>query len=860
MEIHDIYEDTAEQMHDSDDETAEKIAPEVSAPTVACRTLYRGRNYDWQTKINLHVHIIEHLEHDTLELVAFNTSSLVEAPRVYLRTSAVADRVDTDVSDALAEEVRKEFEKAIFPRPLASEIELMLTRNAIVEFVRSRIVLSSQPFTVEVKDTVEVKEGGGKDGKDGKDGGGGRAVKKTPAENVAKPRRGSIISSGVVKMIRKVSMDSKEEEDVEKAGHAGPKLLRLRPKSMTRAKVTRYGKSATLVGDVSGVFVSKEERLLLKVLKSHSAAGKVVSASKQAVIRRLSQVKRKSKTKVGRQHFVTFSKFRTDHDLLLESLSFIHISDFLLLQQVSRTWHSVLSGALRSMAHMSVTSRDVYNREMRKLKPYPGQLPRYVRRSSRDHRDSEGVRRGGVHWDEEGEEEEEDETYRWGSADPRFKWRDVFVDCATVKRVVFFGSRPLTSLHLHYVVLNADIINNLSRLSGRLKKLSLGVVKMEDEEVPRPQSPKEQPLINFPVKATPPGQRKSSKDTAPTARSVTSRSLSFGKGVLHGKLVAASIAAAAAAEADAETKAKADAAAAEAAAAAHPELVLDPVYPHANLRYLNGADVKKILHACGNGLTHLSLSVTVGDMPPDAFRFCPNLETFNASDSVISETIVNSRHDYEGYLDTAVLVEGLQNIPLPDLLCMMKESPREAMLLLDKRGNITVANQAWEKMTSYSSAAVEGSKIDFLQGDLTDLDEFARLTEAMKHQISAESVTTFLHRADGTAFLAQLVFIPNVSKFRGLPLASDCLTPDALGQMALELQKGGVETLKGDGLKGDGGMKEWLVGQRQLSYHFIRFGYLSEPFDPLRKLHPDWHLHPDWSKRHKGPIGHSSFL
>jgi hypothetical protein len=485
-----VEDEDEEVMHDSDDDFIAEIAFEGSAPTVACRTLYKARKYDWKTKTNLHVHIIEHLKFDTLELVAFDTNSLVEAPRVYLRTSSVAQRVESEgvASDALVEEVRKEFDKANMLLPLVSEIENVLTRNAIVEFLLTRMVVSGQPsFTVDVKDVPGAGVGAGvgaagaagprpskiSSASENGSGFGSSGFGSGSVKNVSfKGHKPSMISSGVKRG------EVKEEVEVKVS-----RILRLRPKSMDRAKITRYGKSATLVGDVSGVRVSKEQKLLLKAVTTlHDlAVAAVVSASKQAVITRLATVKRKVKVKGNGKHFVTFAKFRTDLDLLVESLSFMHISDYLLMQLVCRTWNSVLSGALKSMSHMSVTSRDYYNREMRRIKPSPGQLgqmPRWVRRRVRSRW---GVGGGGWGGDEE-EDEEEEEGFSWKNADHRFKWRDIYVDCDTVKRVVFGYSvqtrYSLTSLHLHYVVLNADIINNLSRLSGRLKKLTLGVIKV----------------------------------------------------------------------------------------------------------------------------------------------------------------------------------------------------------------------------------------------------------------------------------------------------------------------------------------------------------------------------------------------
>lgn len=131
---------------------------------------------------------------------------------------------------------------------------------------------------------------------------------------------------------------------------------------------------------------------------------------------------------------------------------------------------------------------------------------------------------------------------------------------------------------------------------------------------------------------------------------------------------------------------------------------------------------------------------------------------------------------------------------------------------------------------------MSGIRIGFLRGDLTDPDDFDRLLESMKHQIRTESITTFIHRADGAAILAQIIFIPNITKHRGLPLKYECLSQEFLGQMALDQQEDATGKNQGLGssamLRRKKNIRDWIQGMKELSYHFFRFGCLSEPFFP----------------------------
>lgn len=217
------------------------------------------------------------------------------------------------------------------------------------------------------------------------------------------------------------------------------------------------------------------------------------------------------------------------------------------------------------------------------------------------------------------------------------------------------------------------------------------------------------------------------------------------------------------------------------------------------------------------------------------FRYAPKLAYLTATDLTLADKVRYTRQAFEGPVDVEEYSHSLAGISIPDLLSLMSDASHEAMMITDKRGHIVVGNAAWERLTGYTSENVFGIRIGFLRGPLTDEEEFGKILEAIKYQLSVEAATGFLHRNDGQAFLCQLLFIPNIAKFEGAPLTHECLSQDSLEQMALEQAEGKAAKEESRAKKN---MKDLLMAQRELSYHFFRFGCLSDAFHPHRSLVP----------------------
>mmetsp|Transcript_877 Transcript_877/g.1351 ORF Transcript_877/g.1351 Transcript_877/m.1351 type:complete len:872 (+) Transcript_877:122-2737(+) len=864
-------EEIDEEERDSDDDDKDSSKPnsrlhqeengDVNVDGVSSyRTIHKGRKYDWKTKINLHVHIIEHFYCDILEVVGFDTSTCVEAPRIFLSSSATLSRVDVQHSELLLTEVRKEFAKNNMIAPTEEVVHELLLKNAMVSYILERLFVSKTPlFKIEVKDNETSYRAPV----------GSRINEKRSVKNiewipeVKLPGQEGYVANLQATAAAAISVPAAR---LDSAVDGVATLTCQKPEHIAEVNIKRHGKSMSLVGEVVGEKNNKEEKLLAKLVSNHSSAA--IPTISRNIMNRLSLFKKKSKAKSQNyRQFASFHKFRNDNDLLLESLSFIHVSDYILLQRVCKLWHKVLSDAMRSTNHLDITSRDFHNQEMRCIMPGGGknqqggntELPTYVLKTA-------------------GEESPRSRMLR--NVDPRFRWRDVFVDAETVMRLLAYPTRHLLSLKLHYVVLNPAIIKYMKKLNGYLKELSLGVLKFDDSVHTSKSDHTSRQASDVVAQRDKPGaseqnletradggnrvgiprlpkgglsRRPSNRGAAPSsarhvndpsAEKVMGASMESGKNVLNHKRAISSSSPSAATEGRGLEAENADAGEDEKNTRKTRRI------PTSHLRYLHGHDVKSILAACGAGLLHLELSVTIGDIPPSAFKFCPKLTSFCATDCLISDSVTNSRRALEGYIDCQDLTRGMQGITMPDLLIMMSDSDKEAMMITDKKGQIVVVNQAWERLTGYTCLEVHGKTISILQGDLTDSDDFGRMLEAIKHQIGSESVTIFLHRPDASTFLAQIVFIPNVVKFRGLPLGPDALSMDKLGQMALDHQGNSNKgedvyreqhgQLPSSHAEGEPtvNMKDWLLGMRELSYHFLRFGALCEPFEPLRSLHP----------------------
>ena len=694
------------------------------------RTIYKGRKYNWQAKVNLHIHIIEHKFLDTLEIVAFNTSILTEAAHVYVSTSLIQSKIKIEYSQHLIEEVHKEYSKLNMKPPAKGDIEALLRRNAISSYICDRLTVTLMPtFSVDVKDIMEsyrIPVGKGTELRRNTldatrsaadrshiesaapfaphhsvwSGKRSTAINPIPtnAEQIRTPSTGSGCGSGGVVASSNGAVHQQQMATVS--------LLQRKPEALEETEIKRFGKSTTLIGTVIGEGVNAEEDLLGKFISQHNSPAMV---NTQNVMSRLSNLNigkaRKAQARVRNQKLLRgFQKFRNDNDLLQESLSFLHVSDLMRMRCVCKRWSLVLSNALQSATNVVISSRDYYNRELiaaaaaavlrdkdnvgqpdgevsRQASPVPEEEPvgesdhphttnidehgslvtaKRAKAKKRKHR---GM--GGKAWSRTSHTTTDDADEGGGSASV---WRKVFVRPSTLFTVLEISSRNIHTLKLHYVVINLKFIGHLSTLAGRLKVLSLGIIKLDDTKVDEEalqraaeaeqarkeavaaaalQAEREARLAVRRGYSRPFGSRTPSPVPTPNPRSplpLTDRSPSRSPTPpppnLNGQLTPSRRGIIGRPHASGLVSGRASSAVTpeppDGAGGIPPDLTPPPPLlpaelPVSALRYMNGSDVKSILFTCGSDLLHLELSITIGKNYVDAARRSKCVETISVS-------------------------------------------------------------------------------------------------------------------------------------------------------------------------------------------------------------------------------------
>jgi len=786
------------------------------------RTLYKGRKYNWQAKVNFHIHLIQHIYLDTVEIIAFDTASFNEAPHVFVPFSVVADKVHIEVHEHVVDEVCKDFEKRGIPPPSLDAVEEMVIRNAVGAYILDRITVTTHPlFCIDVRDYEKSyrKEAGS------------RANEKQKAVNAEWTEGPTYSHKGTMLKPYNMNHDSLASTflgtaDLDNLGiemASSTSIIHPKPESADLTVVQRVGDSTTEIGSVVNEKVDKLDKLLAALVQNHSSAA--APTTSKNIMNKISILNKQHKSRNKKTNF-GFHKFKSDHALLVESLSYIHVSDFLSLQRVCKLWRDVLSEAVCSANHLVISSRDHHLSEMSRLQAFGGARVGYMVRpmSIPDTSDDDGA----VSDEEVGFEKQQKSALRRAQAlDSRLQWRSVFVLSQTVEMLLHMTVvENLHTLKLHYVVLNDDLIDHLSVLSGHLKHLSLGIIKFDDSPVEELEPPSPAHDVALPV-PHPPGQDHRPSPVAHHEHGHRVLSHKTGRGILHS------------------------------ARSHHPHhsshsykngedeeeeqtlqlYVVRPHNPIAYLRYMRGDDVARILQACGAELTQLELSVTIGPLPPDVFLHCPKLVTLSATDTVLAGQVQTHRQCFAGPVELSAFVSAMQGITIPSLLSLMSDALHEALLITDKQGRICIANPAWERLTGYPTAQVSGQHINFLRGELTDPKEFDRIDEAVGHQAGPAEATALLYRFDGQVVLTQLICIPNLAKYHGLPLDSNSLHLDFLEKLAFEQLGEALPDVERRPFQPPArsvstGVHDFVQGLKESSYHLMRFGCLSAPFNP----------------------------
>lgn len=472
--------------------TITEHAEETSAEHLQIRTLFKGKKYNWQAKVNFHIHIIEHVAFNTIEIVVYNTGAFKEAPHVYVPHSVVNAKVHVEVPPMVATEVRREFAELGIEPPHIEEIAEVMRQNEIAAFILDRINVTIHPeFTIDVRDfenTYRIIAGTRTDGESVDE-----------EQMIKEARRISIANSQWSKDVISGALTGVANANFDRFGEAEPasfSLLHRKPESVDPSYIKRIGKSTTLVGEVMREErVSKYTKLLQEFVTKYTStdAQKITKETQQRISFLNKQHKHRN---VARKVNTTFHKFKRDEELLQAALSYIHISDYFILQTVCKLWHQVLFAALRSMRHMSITSRDSNLAEMAYLQARgvavvgyswakTGRQDGEANAASQSKDSAENTDAASLPQPPQESPTQPLQPRRERLEQLRLQWRDVFVLSGTVQAALTSTAVRLHTLRLQYVVLDAELLEHLKTLNGTLKHLSLGIIRVDDGPPPQ---------------------------------------------------------------------------------------------------------------------------------------------------------------------------------------------------------------------------------------------------------------------------------------------------------------------------------------------------------------------------------------
>ena len=979
--------------------------------------LYKGKKYDWNSKVHIHVHMIEHMNVDAIEIVAYNTSNFVESDNIFINASSLYHKVEEQAARDRVEAVFEEYRRLkMIPPSYLTTLE-WIKKNWIANYVLEHLVIQmpNNKLFIDVRDSDKnfrishrlsslqkfhdeamhkLKSFHNNQSPSGNNSRrNSEANTPTTESPQISPRNSGIGKKGLNLLDRpkKNSLTYIEERS----------LVIQKPELANLSSIRRFGKSTTLLGELENIPVSKEEENLMKIIQNLPPTTTAPVSSSNNDSRRGSK---STNNKAGNVHrggdlsllLYNFQKFKNDLTILEESLSFLHISDFVILQLVCRKWHQALQHGVKNFTSFYLTSREDFfgihpnsannsnrndsattlsflkqkiwktmhehhfessdhtkqdnsnnnnnndvNNALLSSPMKVGQLQRMtsfqpallstshnignkegkkpvddaitvakltsqnanyfelpeeikdVYRYKTDevpivhHTDTLGpgatpvqqlkspqppsrsvpssaknqhhnpARKPSRHFfpssssaksllpipSKEGPEEVQDEHIR-----------RTFVLPETLNRLFQLSFLLIRDLTLNYVIINKEFLDSLEKLSGHLERLSLGIIKVIEYRK-APETEEKSPTKTATNAATTaeehesPNRRStqanitSPQHPPPPSSSNPSSRRNSRNSSLHGHHPH------------------------------HPHRSHHPSYDIQSFRYLNADDVRTILYNCGSELISLELSITIGELPSDIFQFTPKLEKFHILHTMISYECESIHSEIDGSMPIQEYTNYMTGITLPELLFYFSDNPHEALMLLDKRGKVIVVNEIFEKLFHYDRVKIFGlNHISFLIGKLTNQRIYENFQESLKRQLKNEEFLLTLYTSDGFPILIQMFFLPNLTKYSGLPLTANCLSEEFLTDLAFDHfgydVKNNKENKKdlltskspkgsknntynnkspnrnprkitmspaqpGQGLRSS---REWKIHYKDFSFHLIRFGVLSQPILPYYNL------------------------
>ena len=92
-------------------------------------------------------------------------------------------------------------------------------------------------------------------------------------------------------------------------------------------------------------------------------------------------------------------------------------------------------------------------------------------------------------------------------------------------------------------------------------------------------------------------------------------------------------------------------------------------------------------------IIQLNVHISIGSLPDTIFQYIPRLITLNATGINFTKdnSIKINKNDYEGPISINEYDSNMKNIEMTDLLVLMNELYRDAMVITDRKGTATTA-------------------------------------------------------------------------------------------------------------------------------------------------------------------------
>jgi hypothetical protein len=113
--------------------------------------MYKGRKYFWRTKSNLHIHVVEHINSNCIEFIAYDTDLNQEAPRIYLQAIQAYETIDQQEYEQQVQDIKTELLKNnSIDIPEDVLLQEAVRRNMMAQRLIENMSVLVRPFLVNI--------------------------------------------------------------------------------------------------------------------------------------------------------------------------------------------------------------------------------------------------------------------------------------------------------------------------------------------------------------------------------------------------------------------------------------------------------------------------------------------------------------------------------------------------------------------------------------------------------------------------------------------------------------------------------------------------------------------------------------